>query len=220
MTQQYPEQPAVYGAPAHDDNQLPGQNDPSQARNAIEAAMADQRERTGYAPGEAAQQVEEQDSYPGLPTMDDLREEAAKVITNVKEMELPEEYRPGWSFVIDCIIPGPALERYSTQSTKKGQRGPDAEIDGTQLNCRILLNHVTEIRKNGQPLLDAKGKPVRLNSPEFIQTMERSTAIEAIRRFLWDSHIGHLADKIMQEAGYARDGSKYVQVKNVDPTRG
>lgn len=220
MTQQYPE-PPVYGqnAQPQDENQLPGQNDPSQARASLEAAMATQRERTGYAPGED-NQSDEGDRYPGLPTLDDLMAEAERDITNFKEMDLPEEYRPGWSFVVDCIIPGPQLERYTTQSHKKGQRGPDAEIDPTVLNCRILLNHVTEIRKNGQPLLDAKGKPVRLNSPEFIRSMGRETAIDAIRRFLWDSHIGHLSDAIMREAGYSRDGGRYVQVKQVDPTRG
>lgn len=221
MSQHYPEQPTVYGqnTPTNDENLLPGQNDPSQAQVALQAAMSDQRERTGYGPGEQ-DTGDPADQYPGLPTMDDLVAEAEKIITNVKDMDLPEEYRAGWSFRINCIIEGQQLERYSQQSTKKGQRGPDAEIDSTQLNCRILLNHVTEIHKNGQPLLDSKGKPIRLNSPEFIRTMKKDTAIEALRRFLWDSHIGALADKVMQEAGYNRDGGRWIQVKNVDPTRG
>lgn len=218
VTQQYPDsQPAVYG---QDVNALPGQNDPSGARASMEAALADQRERTGYAPGEAPHQVSEQDSYPSLSTLEVLEAEAAKDISNFKVMEVPGEYRPGWSFVVDCILTGTQLERYTTQSRKKGQRGPDAEVDSTQLNCRILLNHVTEIQKDGEALLDGKGKPVRLNSPEFIRSMGKDTAVEAIRRFLWDSHIGQLTDRIMTEAGYVRNGGEYVAVSAVDPTRG
>lgn len=221
MTQQYPDSSSpVYGQHGQDENALPGQNDPTQARAALEAAMATQRASTGYAPGEEPQQVREEDRYPGLPTLDDLMAEAEKDITNYKDMELPGDYRPGWSFVVDCIVTGPQLDRYTQQSKKKGQRGPDAEVDATMLNCRILLNHVTEIRKDGQALLDGKGKPVRLNSPEFIRSMKQDTAVEAVRRFLWDSHIGQLTDKIMQEAGYARNGGDYVQVTKVDPTRG
>lgn len=222
MTQQYPHtQPQVYGQNAQaDSNTLPGQNDPSGARASMEAALADQRERTGYAPGESPAQTSERDGFGQLSTLEMLEAEAEKDITNFKVMDVPGDYRPGWSFVVDCILTGTQLDRYTTQSKKKGARGADAEVDATQLNCRILLNHVTEIRKDGQALLDDKGKPVRLNSPEFIRSMKRDTAVEAIRRFLWDSHIGQLTDRIMVEAGYVRNGGEYVQVSSVDPTHG
>lgn len=199
-----------------DENTLPGQNDPKAGREVFQAAFDDARERTGAAPGEDTQPRDERDQYGSLSTIDLLTREAEKDITNYRVMHLPEEYRPGWSLLVDCIITGPELERWTNQSKRKGGKADD--IDATKLNTRILLNKVTELRHNGETLRDDKGKPVNFASKTFIDSMGCTTGIDAIRKFLWDSHTSALTEQIMAAAGYSRDGGDWVNAEPVDPT--
>lgn len=186
---------------------------------AIQAALAEQRDREGYAPGEGTQ-ADDRQRFGSLTSLDKLKAEAAKDITNVHEMEIPGDYRPGWSFVIDCLITGDQLERYTDQSRRGKGKGANADINAAQLNARILINHVKEIRENGNALEDDRGNPIRLSSREFIGAMGETTAMGALRKFVWDSHIAHLADAVMDAAGYSRDGSTFVESHKVDPTHG
>lgn len=192
---------------------------PAAAREAFDAALADARERTGYAPGEAPNDDGGAQRFGSLSSLDRLKKEAEKKITNYRELSIPGDYRPGWSFIVDCMISGEQLERYTAQSTRKGRGGED-DINATQLNCRILLNHVTEIRENGEALRDERGGLLKLTSQEFIDAMGKTKAIDGLRVFVWDSHIGILVDRVMDAAGYSRTGDNWVDAKPVDPTHG
>lgn len=192
---------------------------PEEARAAFDAALAEERNRTGYAPGESPNEDNGAQRYGSLSSLDRLKKEAEKKITNYRELPIPGDYRPGWSFIVDCMISGEQLERYTAQSTRKGRGGED-DINATQLNARILLNHVTEIRENGEALRDERGGLLKLTSQEFIDAMGKTKAIDALRVFVWDSHIGILTDRIMDAAGYSRTGDNWVDAKPVDPTHG
>lgn len=183
----------------------------------MERALNAERER-GTAPGEnQAPEQDERDRFGSLSGLAKLEAEAEKDITNYVEIPIPGEYRAGWSFVVNAIITGDQMERYTNQS--KNKSGPDKdEVNGTQLNARILINHVTEIRENGEAITNDSGQIVKLNSPEFMRIMKADTAIGALRKFLWDSTIGHITERVMESAGYSRNGSNYVEVKRVDPT--
>lgn len=204
-----------------DDMLLPGQNDAAHGSAQLTAALADQRERTGYAPGEGPAKIDDRQRYGSLSSLDKLKREAEKDITNFKEIPVPGDYRAGWSFIVDCLISGDQMERYTNQSKRKSGRGRgDDDINVTELNCRVLLNHVTEIRENGEPLLDDNGRPIRLSSREFIDAMGKNKGIDALRHFVWDSHIGIMVDRVMDAAGYSRDGDNWVEAAPVDPMHG
>jgi hypothetical protein len=196
-----------------------GDSSPEAVKSQLDRALTTERER-GTAPGEhQGAQPEPLERFGSLSGLAKLEAEAQKVITNHIEIPIPGDYRAGWSFVVNAIITGDQMERYTNQSKYKS--GPDeGEVNGTQLNARVLINHVTEIRENGEAIRNDQGKLVKLNSPEFIKTMQADTAIAALRKFLWDSTIGHLTEHVMDAAGYSRKGSNYVQVKRVDPTQG
>lgn len=202
--------------PATDENTLPGQNDPTAGKAVFQAAFDDARERTGAAPGEETRPRDERDQYGSLSTLDLLTREAEKEITNYRVMNLPEEYRPGWTILVDCIITGPDLERWTNQSKRKGGNADD--IDATKLNARILLNQVKELRYNDDPLSDDKGNTVNFASKTFINSMGCTTGIDAIRKFLWDSHTSALTAQIMKAAGYSQNDGDWVNSEPVDPT--
>lgn len=205
-----------YQRPTTDENTLPGQNDAKAGREVFQAAFEDARERHGAAPGEETKVRDERDQYGSLATIDLLTREAQKDITNLRVMNLPEEYRPGFTILVDCIISGPDLERWTNQSKRKGGKADD--IDATKLNTRILLNKVKELRHNGEALLDDKGNPVNFQHKLFIEQMGCTTGIDAIRKFLWDSHTSALTAQIMQAAGYSQDNGDWVNAEPVDPT--
>lgn len=164
---------------------------------------------------------DDRERYGSLSSLDLLKREAEKDITNRREIPIPGDYRPGWSFVVDCIITGDQLERYTEQSRRRrGGRPGDNDVNNTEMNCRVLINHVTEVRVNGEALTDNKGRKINLRSPEFIESMGKDRAIDALRRFIWDSHIGIITDRVMDAAGYSRDGDNWVEAQPVDPTHG
>lgn len=187
-------------------------------QDAINQAMSAARSE-GVAPD--LRKTDERERFGSLSSLDKLRKEAEKDISNLKELPIPGDYRPGWSFIVDCIIPGDAMERYTEQSRRKrGRAGQPDDINTTELNCRVLINHVVEIRENGETMTNDRGQIINLRSPEFIEAMGKTKAVDALRVFVWDSHIGILTDRVMDAAGYSRDGDNWVEARPVDPTHG
>lgn len=204
--------------PYDDGTVIFGENDTS-GKDAINQALAAAR-TDGNAPD--TRPTDERERFGSLSSLDKLMREAEKDITNLREIPIPGDYRPGWSFIVDCIISGEQMERYTEQSTRKhGGRAVNREdVNSTELNCRVLLNHVVEIREHGEAMTNDRGQKLNLRSPEFIEAMGKQKAIDALRKFVWDSHIGIMTDRVMDAAGYSREGDNWVEATPVNPTHG
>lgn len=190
-------------------------------RAQLDQALTAERER-GTAPGENQAQTDSLDEYGSITPWDRLTQEAEKVITNNIVVPVPGDYRKGWEFVVNAIISSDQLERYTNQSRPNGKRsnspGQLDDINSAQLNARILINHTTEVLVDGETLTNKAGRPIKLNSPEFMEIMKADTTVAALRKFIWDSHLGIMADRVMDAAGYSREGSNYIEVRPVNPT--
>jgi len=151
----------------------------------------------------------------GNSLLDELREASRAELDNI--IHLPVKQREGWNLRFNAVISRADINRYQRAGQGKAKKAENA--DAVKTNAMPILEKCTGIFKGGrgedQQVHDAEGRPLRLNSNDFLAMQgEPKDAIKALQKFMGDAGVITMGAALLEQAGWTED------LEPLDPTDG